>query len=189
MNKITATSDQIQCLKKKITQCYRLYQFTDEQKIYAKFDRTLFSEDYQTFAFYRAEITQTLTQLEKLQDQEQYQCQFYTKKLLAQLQALLDAASSPHFEKKLRKEKTTSPYRVKQKNEIHQLPPRERLEKYYEALQALNDKIALQRDQYYLATDELEKQQLQRHITHTQQRKARCLEAIAALEEYLSLTK
>ncbi|KKA99801.1 primosomal replication protein PriC, partial [Avibacterium paragallinarum] len=85
MNKITATSDQIQCLKKKITQCYRQYQFTDEQKIYAKFDRTLFSEDYQTFAFYRAEITQTLTQLEKLQDQEQYQCQFYTKKLLAQL--------------------------------------------------------------------------------------------------------
>ncbi|MEE6074789.1 primosomal replication protein PriC [Avibacterium paragallinarum] len=179
----------IQALRQKISQCYQQYPMPDTEKIYAKFDRTLFSEDFQLFKFYRAELESTLAQIARLQENEQAQCQFYSEKLLAQLQALLDAIK----QHKLRTTTQRTPTKAlltakdKQQHAIHRLPPRERLEKYYEALQALNAKIEQQQDQYFQAQEELEKQRLQQLITHTQQRRERCLEAIELLEQYLAL--
>ncbi|MCW9699530.1 primosomal replication protein PriC [Avibacterium sp. 20-129] len=180
----------IQALRQKIAQCYQQYPVSDTQKIYAKFDRTLFSEDFQHFKFYRAELNNTLAQIERLQENEHTQCQFYTEKLLAQLQALLDALK----QHKRRDKKTfTNPSpqsaQNKQQHAIHRLPPRERLAKYYEALQALNQKIAHQQDQYVQTQNELKKQQLQQLIRHTEQRRTRCLEAIELLEEHLDNTQ
>lgn len=177
----------IQILRQHIRRCYQQYQLEDNQKIYAKFDRTLFSEDFQTFKFYRLELENTLTQIAKLQAYEQIQCQFYTEKLLAQLQVLLEAIQQVKSSKvQPKQEKPSLSSKEKQKHEIHRLPPRERLTKYYEALQALNEKIARQQDQYQQATNDLEKAHCQQLLHHTQQRRTRCLEAIELLEEYLA---
>lgn len=188
MQKMINIPQLIQVLQQKITQFYQQHKLLDEQKIYAKFDRTLFSEDYQTFAFYRSELNETINQLSRLESHEQIQCHFYSEKLLAQFQALHDAITQPKYVKK--SQSSQSPQeKEKQKHAIHQLPPRERLIKYYEALQTLNEKIAHQQAQYHQANNETDKQYYQRYISYTQQRRTRCLEAIELLEEYLNLNK
>lgn len=180
----------IQALRQKITQCYQQYPMSDTEKIYAKFDRSLFSEDFQLFKFYRAELDNTIAQIARLQENEQAQCQFYSEKLLAQLQALLDAIKQNKSTQKLGAEPNYfAPTKDKMKHAIHSLPPRERLVKYYEALQALNQKIKYQEDQYIQSTDLLKKHHYRQQISHTKQRRDRCLQAIENLEEYLYLSE
>lgn len=180
-----------QLLAEKIQQLYKQYHTQPILKVYSKFDRTLFSEDFQSFEFYFQEIQHTLMQLESLNVEKLEQAQFYAERLLAQCTALTDALKEMQ---QLQVEQAKPPAqsssdtiseREKIKHAIHQLPPRERLDKYYEALQALNNKIELYQDLYSQAIAE-HKSYYQQRIEVTKQRRARCLEAIDVLEEYLA---
>ncbi len=179
-------SELILRLKQTVKRFYTQYHVAENRKISAKFDRTLFSEDFQSFDFYVKELEQTLTVLENLQSNEQAQYQFYSQKLLAQCNALADALTlSPH--RPVIAAQTTSPSRERQKQLIHQLPPRKRLEKYYEALQALNDKLEQQQANSTHVNNHAEKQYYLQQVEITKQRRTRCLEAIELLEDYLAL--
>ncbi|TCP95534.1 restart primosome assembly protein PriC [Cricetibacter osteomyelitidis] len=164
-----------------------------EQTIYAKFDRTLFSDDFASFEFYQNEIQATFEQLEQLNQQTE-QWEFLTAKLLAQCTALSEAMNRQQFPSKSAQKPTKSAVVSQRKlskseqvkHEIHKLPPRERLSKYYEALSALNNKITHQENLLLTATTQDEKKFYHQQITITQQRKNRCLEAIELLEEYLA---
>lgn len=166
-----------------------------KQKIYAKFDRTLFSQDFGTVEFYFKEIQQSLSQLEKIDDNNIQKYDFYSAKLAGQCKALSEALKwiKPQEKKQFQHSKTNplsiQAQRENQRIELNKLPPRERLSKYYEALQALNTKLEQQRDRFTQATSLQEKQVYSQQMTITQQRKARCTEAIEQLEEYLALTE
>lgn len=74
---------------------------------------------------------------------------------------------------------------AKEKHHIHDLPPAERLEKYYQFLTQLNDLIAQQNEQLLSCEESTQLQQLIEKVKITEQRKQRCLDAIDNLEEYL----
>lgn len=76
--------------------------------------------------------------------------------------------------------------REQRKAELDKLPPRERLEKYYDALKALNDKLNEQKDLLTQAQSEIEQTHYRNLIEQTRARRKRCLEAIEILEEYLA---
>lgn len=179
-------SELIRRLRHTLTRFYAQYHLAEERKIFAKFDRTLFSEDFQSFGFYVRELEHTLASLEKLQGNDATQYRFYSHKLLAQCNALADALV-PAARQPATTVKTGASARERQKQLIHQLPPRERLEKYYAALQALNEKLEKQHAGYMRSTDHSAKQYYLRQTEITKQRRLRCLEAIELLEEYLAL--
>ena len=156
--------------------------------VYAKFDPMLFSENFQPTDFYLKEIQHTLDQLHQLQDDDVAQTAFFSEKLLAQCTALSDAIAKPNaqqppsavsFSPKLSA-------REQRRQEWEQLPPRERLDKYYEALKALNDKLNEQKDGLKQAQSDLEKARCAELIEQTRARRQRCLDAIEVLEEYLA---
>ncbi|MFD0966490.1 primosomal replication protein PriC [Seminibacterium arietis] len=178
----------IALLKQKVTNFYNQYQLEKETLISAKFDRTLFSEDYQPFQFYVKEIEQTLSVIENLQD-DQYKYTFYTQKLLAQCTALSEAithVSKQHYQY-LNEPQIHRKNKEQLKQNVQKLPPRERLAKYYDFLQALNDKIIQQEISLNSSQNEIEKKYYKEQIIITKQRRARCLEAIELLEQYLTL--
>ncbi|MDG6896196.1 primosomal replication protein PriC [Volucribacter amazonae] len=180
----------VQRLSQQINQLYQQYQHQLDKKIFAKFDRTLFSESFATLSQYLQEIQQTLDQLATLQENAVQQGAFLTDKLLAQCRALTDALQNkPHYS--IRKNpvatiSASSTQGKQRKQDIHKLPPKQRLEKYYEALQALNNKLDEQVSLLYDAQLAQHKAYYQQQIEITQQRKKRCLEAIELLEEYLA---
>lgn len=81
----------IQRLDQKVQQLYQAHLSKREEKIFAKFDRTLFSENGQTVAFYLKEINQTLDKIKSLQSENPDHYIFITKRLLAQCTALSEA--------------------------------------------------------------------------------------------------
>ncbi|PJG83749.1 primosomal replication protein PriC [Caviibacterium pharyngocola] len=179
--------DLIQRLEQKIQQIGTDYANSPNKIIYAKFSRTLFSEDFQPLSFYLNELMYTVKQLSDLpQDYPQYQ--FYADKLLGQYKALTDALSAPKAASRAIPKNSTlrRSERERIRDELNQLPPRERLAKYYEFLQTFNEKIDAQQDLASCAQSEQEKARLQHQIELTRQRRARCLEAIEVLEEYLA---
>ena len=112
--------------------------------------------------------------------------QFYTQKLSAQCTALSDALTRQQQNAQLFpiKAKEESKPADKRHHPVHTLPPRERLAKYYEYLASLNEKIQCEQDDLSRAQKEglpLNRQKLEQ----LEQRRARCLEAIEMLEEYL----
>lgn len=178
-------------LETAVQACYQQSHVKKADKLYAKFDRTLFSEDFQSLAFYQQEIQATLAQLKNLTYSQQEVAEFLTEKLFAQCRALREAtfcqASLLNQQTSTIKNPQVPLSRREQiKQQIHQLPPRERLVKYYDALQALNDKIAQQDRQRLQSSKEAEKAYFSQQLQLTLQRKKRCLEAIELLEEYLT---
>lgn len=174
----------IQQLTKQINQLYRYH---GDKKIFAKFDRTLFTESFANFSQYLQEIQQTLDQLASLQENDVQQGAFLTDKLFAQCRALSDALQNKplYFVRKNSLSSSISSA-TQTKQDIHKLPPKQRLEKYYEALQALNTKLDGQVSLLYDAQSQQQRDYYQQQIDITQQRKKRCLEAIELLEEYLA---
>ena len=148
-------------LEQKVQQLTQVYQADSDKKINAKFNRTLFTEDFETVGFYLKEIQQSLTKLCKIPHQNEEQIVFMVEHLLGQCTALTEAINRKH--KKPIQPKITEPQveSSKSQHSIHRLPPRERLEKYYEALHKQTAAIYLTRRQ-------------------------KCLEAIETLEEYLA---
>ncbi|HBO37694.1 MAG TPA: primosomal replication protein PriB/PriC [Pasteurellaceae bacterium] len=177
-----------QQLSQTVTQLYTQSTGSTERKIYAKFDRTLFSEDFQSFAFYFEQIQQTLEQLARLNEQDGELISFLSEKLSAQCTALSEATKAENAikPKSAVNFKPILSEREKRKQEIHRLPPRERLVKYYDALQALNEKIIRQENLYESDENPHHKATCALQLETTRQRRKRCLEAIELLEEYLA---
>jgi len=82
------------------------------------------------------------------------------------------------------KDKEENKPQNKRQHPVHSLPPRERLAKYYEYLASFNEKI--QHEQDSLSEAQRERLPFNRlKLEQLEQRRARCLEAIEMLEEYL----
>ncbi len=183
------TSNLHQQLRQKVQRLFSPYQNQRDQQILAKFDRTLFREDFAQLKDYLGEIEQTLTQLANLSDNARQQTDFYSQKLLAQCQALIDALQrqetdvTPKVDTQ-NAQKNRASERQQVQNALYQLPPRERLAKYYEFLLQLNEIIENNQQAFYQARSEQEKQRLANHLQITRQRRDRCQEAIDLLEEY-----
>ena len=69
---------------------------TLDKKINAKFNRTLFTEDFETVGFYLKEIQQSLTKLCKIPHQNEEQIVFMAEHLLGQCTALTEAMNRKH---------------------------------------------------------------------------------------------
>ena len=65
-------------LEQKVQQLTQAYQADSDKKINAKFNRTLFTEDFETAGFYLKEIQQSLTKLCSLPHQNEEQIIFMT---------------------------------------------------------------------------------------------------------------
>ncbi|MFZ7175116.1 primosomal replication protein PriC [[Pasteurella] aerogenes] len=189
-----STSNLHQQLRQKVQGLFSPYQNQRDQQILAKFDRTLFRDDFAQLKDYLGEIEQTLAQLAKLSDNTQPKTDFYCQKLLAQCHALIDALQrqDTDFTPKIATASTQNPQkrraseRQKMQNALYQLPPRERLAKYYEFLLQLNEIIENNQLAFYQARSDQEKQYWSKKTQITQQRRDHCQEAIDLLEEYLS---
>ena len=183
MKKSTALFQQ---LEQRVHQLYEQYSESGKKKINAKFDRTLFGEDNQFFDYYLSQVNQTLSQIAHYQDDDADKLNFLIQKLCAQCTALSEAVSiTPKSYKSAVNFKPVLSAREQRKQEIHKLPPRERLAKYYDALQALNEKIDQIIDLHQQAHD-VEKSRYTELLKITKERRQRCLDAIELLEEYLT---
>ena len=151
---------------------------------YAGLDPRLFCIENETLGQCVAEARNTLQALQ--QSSSRTESEFYAERLVAQYHALLEiihpeTTAKPHFIAA----NPITPTRKKEKHHIHDLPPAERLEKYYQFLTQLNDLIAQQNEQTLSCEDSTQQQQLIEKVKITEQRKQRCLDAIDNLEEYL----
>ena len=170
-----------QRLKQSLQDFFAHYATQKEEIVYAKFSPNLFTENWQKTAFYFAQIEHKLEQI-KSDNIEAWQ--FYTQKLSAQCTALSDALTRQQQNTQLFPVKEENKLQNKRQHPVHSLPPRERLAKYYEYLASFNEKIQHEKDELNKAQREgilfsrLKLEQLE-------QRRARCLEAIEMLEEYL----
>ncbi|MBN6078074.1 primosomal replication protein [Aggregatibacter actinomycetemcomitans] len=177
----------IRHLKQSLQHFFEHYDAQKEETVYAKFSTNLFTENRQKTAFYFQQIEQTFACLEQVEAGNLEALQFYSQKLSAQCTALSDALTRQQqndqpFPRKTKEEEPEPA--DKRRHPVHRLPPRERLAKYYDYLASFNEKIQL-------VQDALEKAQHERQLVNKQtlkqleQRRARCLEAIDVLEEYL----
>ena len=66
----------LNALEQKVQQLTQAYQTDSDKKINAKFNRTLFTEDFETVGFYLKEIQQSLTKLCKITHQNEEQIVF-----------------------------------------------------------------------------------------------------------------
>ena len=178
----------VQTLEKKVQQLYQTHQAQQEEKIFTKFDRALFSENGQTTAFYFAEINQTLKKIQSLDSGELNHYSFIAERLLKQCTALSEALNRKRTSPLLNST-ALKPHQKRTSHDIHTLPPRERLEKYYEALQQLNHLYQQQRDNERLAVSETEKAYHSQFAERYKKRRQKCQEAIDLLEEYLAFKK
>lgn len=174
----------IATLEQKVQQLYDTHSSRLEEKIFAKFDRTLFSENAQSAEFYFNEIQQTLHQIQHLNSEEFNHYVYLTEHLLAQCTALSEALTRKNASN-VRKIRETPPANRTQHN-IHKLPPRERLVKYYEALEQLNALYQQHRDLARTATTPNEAENHQQLAGIYKQRRQKCQDAIDLLEEYLA---
>ena len=125
-------------LRSKVQQLYQAHLSKREEKIFAKFDRTLFSENGQNVSFYLKEINQTLDRIKTLESNDSNHYNFLAERLLAQCSVLSEALVRKNTH--LTESQTTTKQTIqKSQHSIHKLPPRERLEKYYEAREQLNN--------------------------------------------------
>ena len=176
----------IQRLKQSLQNFFERYDTQKEETVYAKFSENLFTENWRKTAFYFEQIEQTFSQIEQIKGENLEALQFYTQKLSAQCTALSDALTRQQQNAQLFpiKAKEESKLADKRHHPVHTLPPRERLAKYYEYLASFNEKIQCEQDDLSKAQREglpLNRQKLEQ----LEQRRARCLEAIEMLEEYL----
>ena len=107
------------------------------EKIFIKTDRTLFSENYQSIAGFLQEIDTTLQRLQSVKFEQFEYVQLITERLIKQCALLADSAAQNMPQSTTRKKPTRQPTKVS--HAVHKLPPRERLEKYYEARSQLQE--------------------------------------------------
>ena len=175
-----------QRLKQSLQHFFARYASQKEEIVYAKFSPNLFTENWQKTAFYFEQIELTLVQLEQIESDNIEAWQFYTQKLSAQCAALSDALTRQQQNAQLFpvKDKEENKPQNKRQHPVHSLPPRERLAKYYEYLASFNEKIQHEQD----SLNEAQRERLpfnRLKLEQLEQRRARCLEAIEMLEEYL----
>ena len=184
----------IQILDQKVQQLYQAHLSKREEKIFSKFDRTLFSENGQNVSFYLKEINQTLDRIKALEqtldrikalesnDLNHYN--FLAERLLAQCSVLSEALARKNTH--LTESPTTTKQPIqKSQHSIHKLPPRERLEKYYEALERLNKLYQQHKDLAQAEKNNDEKIHYAQLAEGYKKRQQKCQEAIDLLEEYL----
>ncbi|EDK10301.1 primosomal replication protein [Haemophilus influenzae] len=174
----------IQRLDQKVQQLYQS-NLPQEEKIFAKFDRTLFSENGQTVAFYLKEINQTLDQIKSLQSENPDHYIFITKRLLAQCTALSEALTHKNKPFIINTNSIPPQSQKKSQHSIHKLPPRERLEKYYEAREQLNNLYRQHKDLAQAEKNNDEKIRYAQLAEVYKKRQQKCQDAIDLLEEYL----
>ena len=174
----------IQILDQKVQQLYQAHLSKREEKIFAKFDRTLFSENGQNVSFYLKEINQTLDRIKTLESNDLNHYNFLAERLLAQCSVLSEALTRKNTH--LTAPQTTTKQTIqKSQHSIHKLPPRERLEKYYEALERLNKLYQKYKDLTQAEKNNDEKIRYAQLAEGYKKRQQKCQEAIDLLEEYL----
>ncbi|MGQ0285676.1 primosomal replication protein PriC [Pasteurellaceae bacterium 22721_9_1] len=185
MKNYTALFDELERHIAALQQQYSAYQ---DKSLTTTFAEHVFSENGLSLNDYIAEMRQGVQQLRQLSAPTSEEITFYCDRLIAQFRSLQDAMIeiSQSKSKKAINFKSTMNNREKLRQSIDQLPPRERLDKYYEALHALNEKLNQQKSMLTLATNDWDKQAISAQIEHTKQRQIRCLNAIETLEEYLA---
>ena len=174
----------IQILDQKVQQLYQAHLSKREEKIFAKFDRTLFSENGQNISFYLKEINQTLDRIKTLESSNLNHYNFLTERLLAQCSVLSEALTRKNTHLTA-SQKITKQTIKKSQHSIHKLPPRERLEKYYEALERLNKLYQQHKDLAQAEKNNDEKIRYAQLAEGYKKRQQKCQEAIDLLEEYL----
>ncbi|MCK9014237.1 primosomal replication protein [Haemophilus influenzae] len=174
----------IQRLDQKIQQLYQAHLSKREEKIFAKFDRTLFSENGQNVSFYLKEINQTLDRIKTLESNDSNHYNFLAERLLAQCSVLSEALVRKNTH--LTESQTTTKQTIqKSQHSIHKLPPRERLEKYYEAREQLNNLYRQHKDLAQAEKNNDEKIRYAQLAEVYKKRQQKCQDAIDLLEEYL----
>ena len=174
----------IQRLDQKVQQLYQAHLSKREEKIFAKFDRTLFSENGQTVAFYLKEINQTLDRIKTLESNDPNHYNFLAERLLAQCSVLSEALVRKNTH--LTESQTTTKQTIqKSQHSIHKLPPRERLEKYYEAREQLNNLYRQHKDLAQAEKNNDKKIRYAQLAEVYKKRQQKCQDAIDLLEEYL----
>ena len=174
----------IQILDQKVQQLYQAHLSKQEEKIFAKFDRTLFSENGQNVSFYLKEINQTLDRIKALESNDLNHYNFLAERLLAQCSVLSEALARKNTH--LTVSQTTTKQTIqKSQHSIHKLPPRERLEKYYEALERLNKLCQQHKDLAQAEKNNDEKIRYAQLAEGYTKRQQKCQDAIDLLEEYL----
>lgn len=173
----------IQRLDQKVQQLYQT-NLPQEEKIFAKFDRTLFSENGQNVSFYLKEINQTLDRIKTLESNDLNYYNFLAERLLAQCSVLSEALTRKNTHQTA-PQTTTEQTIQKSQHSIHKLPPRERLEKYYEALERLNKLYQQHKDLAQAEKNNDEKIRYAQLAEGYKKRQQKCQDAIDLLEEYL----
>ena len=174
----------IQILDQKVQQLYQAHLSKREEKIFAKFDRTLFSENGQNVSFYLKEINQTLDRIKTLESNDLNHYNFLAERLLAQCSVLSEALTRKNT--LLTASQTTTKQTIKKsQHNIHTLPPKERLEKYYEALERLNKLYQQHKDLAQAEKNNDEKIRYAQLAEGYKKRQQKCQDAIDLLEEYL----
>ncbi|HHF6548467.1 TPA: primosomal replication protein PriC [Haemophilus influenzae] len=174
----------IQRLDHKVQQLYQAHLSKREEKIFAKFDRTLFSENGQNVSFYLKEINQTLDRIKTLESNDSNHYNFLAERLLAQCSVLSEALVRKNTH--LTESQTTTKQTIqKSQHSIHKLPPRERLEKYYEAREQLNNLYRQHKDLAQAEKNNDEKIRYAQLAEVYKKRQQKCQDAIDLLEEYL----
>ena len=174
----------IQILDQKVQQLYQAHLSKREEKIFAKFDRTLFSEHGQNVSFYLKEINQTLDRIKALESNDLNHYNFLAERLLAQCSVLSEALTRKNTH--LTAPQTTTKQTIqKSQHSIHKLPPRERLGKYYEALERLNKLYQQHKDLAQAEKNNDEKIRYAQLAEGYKKRQQKCQDAIDLLEEYL----
>ena len=177
----------IQRLDQKVQQLYQAHLSKREEKIFAKFDRTLFSENGQNVSFYLKEINQTLDRIKTLESNDSNHYNFLAERLLAQCSVLSEALVRKNTH--LTESQTTTKQTIqKSQHSIHKLPPRERLEKYYEAREQLNNLYRQHKDLAQAEKNNDEKIRYAQLAEGYKKRQQKCQDAIDLLEEYLAFT-
>ena len=174
----------IQRLDQKVQQLYQAHLSKREEKIFAKFDRTLFSENGQNVSFYLKEINQTLDRIKTLEYNDLNHYNFLAERLLAQCSVLSEALTRKNTHLTTANKTTKQPIQ-KSKHGIHKLPPRERLEKYYEAREQLNNLYRQHKDLAQAEKNNDEKIRYAQLAEVYKKRQQKCQDAIDLLEEYL----
>ena len=174
----------IQILDQKVQQLYQAHLSKREEKIFSKFDRTLFSENGQNVSFYLKEINQTLDRIKTLESNDLNHYNFLAERLLAQCSVLSEALTRKNTH--LTVPQTTTKQTIqKSQHNIHKLPPRERLEKYYETLERLNKLYQQHKDLAQAEKNNDEKIRYAQLAEGYKKRQQKCQDAIELLEEYL----
>ena len=174
----------IQILDQKVQRLYQAHLSKREEKIFAKFDRTLFSEHGQNVSFYLKEINQTVDRIKTLESSDLNYYNFLAERLLAQCSVLSEALTRKNTHQTA-PQTTTKQTIQKSQHSIHKLPPRERLEKYYEALERLNKLYQQHKDLAQAEKNNNEKIRYAQLAEGYKKRQQKCQDAIDLLEEYL----